>query len=84
MKESSRRIVAVGVAASVIAIAAWAALGSVTGAARAQSVSVLSEADVELRDIGRLQGTSIVYVEFADGGRCIVSDNGAGDVDCDW
>ena len=53
-------------------------------AARAQSVSLLSDASVELRDIGRLEGTSLIYVEFADGARCVAAANGGGDLDCDW
>lgn len=72
---------------AVLLLAAWAAGGGLEGTmdtARAQPVSVLSDADPELSDIGRLEGTPIIYVEFSGGGRCIVSDNGAGDVDCDW
>jgi len=75
-------LVAVALAAGWI-LGAMGAFGGIA-TAQAQSVSVLSEAKVEVRDVGRLRGTSLVYVELADGTRCVASDNGSGEVSCSW
>jgi hypothetical protein len=86
MGRRGKAMVAGALLTGVGAAAGWILHGesAPVAAARAQSVSVLQEADVGVADIGRLAGTSVVYVEFADGARCLVADNGAGEVDCDW
>ena len=50
--------------------------------ARAQRL--LTELPEEPRALGRLPGTALVYVEFQDGSRCVATDDGTGDLDCDW
>lgn len=77
-------LAAVGLAlAAGWTLGAMAPFAGIT-AARAQSVSVLSDAKVGVRDAGRLRGTQLVYVELANGTRCVASDNGAGEVTCSW
>ena len=84
MTRTTRHWMLVAVLAGVAALGLFAAGPVSMTSARAQSISVLSDAAVEVSDIGRLEGAPVVYVEFADGARCVISDNGAGAVDCDW
>ncbi|PWG65490.1 hypothetical protein [Sediminicurvatus halobius] len=78
-----RSILAVGIPAFVLglAVTAWLPRDAV---APALAQSVLPDVEVDWRALGRVNGTQLVYLEFADGSRCLATDGGAGTVDCDW
>lgn len=46
--------------------------------------SVLPDAGVDWQALGRVDNTQLIYLEFPDGSRCLASDGGAGEIDCDW
>jgi len=50
----------------------------------AHAQSVLPDVALDWSALGRVDGTQLVYIEFPDGSRCLATDGGAGNLDCDW